>query len=120
MLLRPVDGNGDILPVAAASDMLSGPAAMGQLARNRLRLLKGDWWESPDEGFRMLELLREDRITERNVDQLSSYLSSFLLETPGVVAVDDVEAEMFGRQFSFACRLIGEEGSEHLTWSVGL
>jgi len=118
VLIRPVDTSGDILPVSSVSSLLSGPTAMGQLARNRLRLLKGDWWETPEEGFQALELIRNDRITENNVDQLSAYISSFLLETPGVIAVEEVDAEMTGRTFSYACRLIGEDGSENLSWSL--
>ena len=118
MLLRPVDENGDILPVHSVSDMLSGPAAVGRLACDRLRLLRGDWWESPDEGFQILELLREDRVSERNLDQLSDTISAFLLETSGIIAVDDVQTEMTGHVFSYSCRLICEDGTTDVAYEA--
>ena len=62
MLFRPVDASGDILPVRSSSDLLSGPEAVAQLAANKLSLLKGDWWEYPEDGFFVLEFMREERL----------------------------------------------------------
>ena len=118
MTLRPVDASGDILPVHSVSDMLSGPEAVGRLACDRLHLLCGDWWESPDEGFQILDLLREKRFSEQNLDQLSDTISAFLLETAGVVAVDDVQADLTGHTFSYSCRLICEDGTTDVVYEA--
>ena len=118
MLIRPMDASGDILPVRSAAEMLSGPAAVRRLAADRLRLLRGDWWESPDEGFQILELLREDRISEQNLERLSDMISAFLLETPEVAAVDEVRAELNGHMFSYSCRLICEGGSAEVDYET--
>ena len=118
MLIRPVDALGDILPVRSAAEMMSGSAAVGRLAADRLRLLRGDWWESPDEGFQILELLREDRISEQNLERLSDMISAFLLETPEVAAVDEVRAELTGHVFSYACRLICEGGTAEVEYEM--
>ena len=51
MLLRPVDASGDILPVISSSVLLSGPEAVALLVQDRLSLLRGEWWENPENGF---------------------------------------------------------------------
>ena len=47
MRIRPVDQNGDVLPVLHASDMFSGSVAVAKLVEDRLNLYSGDWWENP-------------------------------------------------------------------------
>ena len=42
MRLRPVDQNGDVLPVLRISDLLTGPPAVAQLVENRLKLFAGE------------------------------------------------------------------------------
>ena len=43
MVIRPVDENGDVLPVLSPSDLSRGVPANALLARDRLQLLTGDW-----------------------------------------------------------------------------
>ena len=57
MILRPVDAASDILPVSSSSDLLSGPEAVARLAAYKLSLLKGDWWEYPEDGFFVMEFI---------------------------------------------------------------
>ena len=83
MLLRPVDASGDILPVLSSSALLSGPEAVALLIQDRLSLLRGEWWETPENGFFLLEELRESRITEADAASISSQISAYIRETPG-------------------------------------
>ena len=46
MILRPVDENGDILPVLSSADLIRGAPATARLVKDRLELLSGDWWEN--------------------------------------------------------------------------
>ena len=64
MRLRPVDANGDILPVRSSGDLLSGAEAVALLVKDRLSLLRGEWWENPEMGFGILERLRPSLLTE--------------------------------------------------------
>ena len=84
MLLRPVDASGDILPVLSSSALLSGPEAVALLVQDRLSLLREEWWETPENGFLLLEELRESRITEADAASISSQISAYIRETPGV------------------------------------
>ena len=118
MLLRPVDTSGDILPVLSTSALLTGPDAVARLVYGRLSLLAGEWWENPDKGFRILEALRSSRLTEADASMLSSQVTEYIRETPGVLDVEDVEFSVSGREFRYACTVLSEEGSAVIHYSV--
>ena len=110
MKIRPVDENGDILPVLQIANMVSGPAAVSRLAECRLNLLSGDWWENPEHGNEILRMLQESRMTEADAQALSGYLSSYVKETSGVLDVRDVKWNLDGTRFSWSCKVMTEEG----------
>ena len=118
MKVRPVDSSGDILPVLFSSVMVSGPEAVVVLVRDRLNLLIGEWWENPAWGCEIFEMLRSGRFTAQDVPSLVSYLSSYILGTPGVRAVEDIAAAVNGRQFSFSCKVITDDGSRKVCYQL--
>ncbi len=120
MLLRPTDDSGDILPVLSSSVLVSGPEAVARLVRYRLNLLSGEWWENPAWGCGVFDMLRDRRITEQDVSALSSYLCSYISATRGVRSVDDVKTAVSGRRFTLSCRVLTEEGSGKVVYSVVL
>ena len=63
MVIRPVDEDGDILPVLSPVNLLKGVKAETELIRDRLHLLSGDWWENPFWGNAALDMLKENRYT---------------------------------------------------------
>ena len=110
MTLRPMDETGDILPVSSVSRMCSGPSAAGILAFLRLKLYQGDWWEDESDGCEILELLRRNRISSGNLSLLSSSLSAYLAQTPGVLDVRDAEISISGHLASYSCKLVTGDG----------
>ena len=118
MNLRPVDASGDILPVLSSAALLSGVEAVTALVRYRLNLLAGEWWENPARGCGILDMIRSGRMTEQDVPALVSCLSSYIQSTPGVRAVENVTAAVSGRQFSFSCRIVTEDGSGEVDYSI--
>ena len=78
MLLRHVDASGDILPLLSSYDMLSGQEAVALLVQDRLSLLRGEWWENPENGFFILETMQASRITEADASVLSSQISAYV------------------------------------------
>ncbi len=110
MLSRPVDVSGDILPVLSPSDLLSGVSAVAVGVRDHLRMYAGDWWENPELGNEILDLLSDSRCTDQDAETLSSYLVSYLLEFPGVQSVTDVSSAFSGRVFNFTCTVHTETG----------
>ena len=117
MILRPVDAYGDICPVSSSSDLLSGPEAVAQLAAYKLSLLNGDWWEYPEDGFFVLEFMREERLSEANAGMFASRVTEFIRGVEGVFEVDDVKFETDGRVFRYSCQLLTEEGPAALEYA---
>ncbi len=120
MILRPVDASGDILPVLSSSDMLSGPEAVALLVQDRLFLLRGEWWENPENGFFILETMQAGRITEADASMLSSQISAYVRETPGVRDVANVRFSVEGRRFSWSCEVMTEEGNTPVNYETDL
>ena len=110
MLLRPVDSSGDILPVLKGTAMLSGAEAAARMAEYRLNLYTGDWWENPSRGNEILDLLKESRLTEADAQALSTYLSSYIRETPGVKDVRDQQSAVTDRRLVFSCTVDTDQG----------
>ena len=105
ILLRPVDSTGDILPVLSVSFCLKDSAAVAQLALYRLKLLKGEWWESPSRGCTIMETLQSSRLTEESTERLSADLTAYIRDTEGVTAVEEVIWKTDGRTLHWSCRL---------------
>lgn len=59
MLCRPIDTDGDMTPVGASSQMLSGAQAVAEAVKSRLHLLLGEWWEDTSLGFVVPRLVFE-------------------------------------------------------------
>ena len=120
MLLRPVDASGDILPVLSTSALVSDPESVVLLVRDRLNLLSGEWWENPAWGCEVFEMMRAGRVTAQDVSALSSYLSSYIGTTRGVLSVEDVHTAVSGRRFTYSCRVLTEKGSGNVSFSASL
>ena len=111
MKIRPVDQNGDVLPVPHVSDMLSGSMAVAKLVEDRLKIYFGDWWENREWGNEILQMLREGRLTEVDAQSLATYLAGYVRETDGVREVQDERWALEGGRFSWACMVITEYGT---------
>lgn len=118
MILRPVDASGDMCPVASSRDLLSGSEAVALLVKYRLSLLQGEWWENPAIGFPVLEDLRSSRLTEEGAKMLSSVITAYIRNTPGVQSVEDVRRGIFGRELSYACTVLTKEGTTDVVFSA--
>jgi len=109
--LRPVDQNGDVLPVLHVSDLFSGALAVAKLVEDRLNLLSGDWWENPSWGNEILRMLQEGRLTEADAQAVSTYLAEYVRETVGVRDVRNEKWSVAGRRFGWECTVITEYGT---------
>ena len=118
MIYRPVDENGDALPVLSASDLLRDTGAVAALAKNRLALLAGDWWENPTWGNAIVEMLKESRLTEADGRAIASYLSSYVRETAGVLDVRDVQYSMEEGRLCFSCVIESDKGSANVQYEI--
>ena len=118
MLLRPADASGDLLPVPSSSALLSGPKAVARLAEYRLSLLRREWWENPENGFFVLDILQGSRISEADVSALSSQITAYVRETPGIREVEDVRFSVDGKRFSWSCSVQTKEGTAAVLYEL--
>ena len=112
MLSRPVDSSGDVLPVLTPADLLSGPEAAAAGLSDHLRLFAGDWWEYADRGNEIPDLLSAGLRSERDLETLSGYLTSYVRDFPPVSSVSDAHASFSGRTFTFSCTVRTGSGGE--------
>ena len=117
MILRPVDQNGDILPVLVSASLLKGAGAVTRLVKDRLELLAGDWWENPAWGNPVIDMLKESRLTEADTQALANYITSYIRQTDGVLEVEEVVFSMEGKTFSYSCLVDTEDGSAEIDYS---
>ncbi len=116
MICRPLDAGGDILPVLSSSDLLTGARAVAELVRNRLWLIAGDWWENPDWGNGILEMLKESRLTEADQQVLANYISGYIRKPPGVLDVREVKVAVEGRRFRYSCEIVTADGTAQISF----
>ncbi len=118
MILRPVDNNGDILPVVTSASLLRDALAVARLVKDRLELLAGDWWENLSWGNGIINMLQESRLTEADTQALVSYLTSYIRGTSGVLDVRDAVGSVSGKQFSFSCIVDTEYGEAVINYEL--
>ena len=118
MILRPTDDTGDILPVLSSSALLSGARAVARLVEDRLNLYVGDWWENPARGNQVIEMLRENRLTEADAQAMATYLTSYIRKMDWVEDVREVRFAVEDRRFSYSCLVLTEEGSAQMSYSI--
>lgn len=111
MVYRTTDENGDMMPITAQSQMLTGVDAVMAAVVSRLRLLYGEWWEDESLGFRVPEFLFNGVRQKNGRDMLASYITSYIMETEDVTSVRGVTAEMIDRKLQYACTVITAYGS---------
>lgn len=110
MLCRPLDADDDMRPVGNQKQMLSSKEAVLEAVKSRLHLLLGEWWENENLGFVVPRLIYEGIRTEEGRTMLVNYITAYIAQTPGVVAVRDVSGAVEGRALAYTCTIITEYG----------
>ena len=116
MRIRGRDENGDILPVLGLADLVSGGEAVALLVKDRLTMYTGEWWENPEWGNGILEMLKESRLTEADQQVLANYISGYIRKTPGVLDVREVKVSVEGRRFRYSCEIVTENGTARVQY----
>ena len=112
MISRNVDDSGDILPVTSPGDLASGSDAAAIGLADHLRMFTGEWWEYPDRGNGIFDLVAGERVTEKQIPALCSYLSSYVMSFPEVVQVSDVQGAVMNGVFSYSATAWMASGEE--------
>ena len=103
---RPVDVSGDILPVLSPADLASGTEAVAIGLADHLRVFTGEWWEKPELGNGIFDLIAGERVTEKYVPALCSYMSSYLMGFPEVEQVTEAQGAVRNGEFTYTATAI--------------
>jgi len=106
MTSRNVDDSGDILPVVSPGDLARGTDAAAIGLADHLRMFTGEWWENPENGNGIFDLIAGERVREKQVPALCSYLSSYVGSFPEVEEVTDVQGRLMNGVFSYTATTI--------------
>ena len=102
MLVRPVDANGDMMPIEYSEQLITGGKAVAQVVTQRLLLYFGEWWEDEEAGFRIPQFLA-DGVRSENLQMLQKYISSYVAGTEGVDSVTSSSIILIGRTMTYRC-----------------
>ena len=102
MICRNADASGDILPAVSPGDLATGTEAAAIGLADHLQMFTGEWWEKPEQGNQIFDLITGERVTEKQIPALCSYLSSYVMSFPEVVQVSDVQGNVVNGVFSYS------------------
>ena len=118
MVLHNRDSVGDWLPVVGSGDRLTGAEAVARLVTDRLRVFQGEWWENASVGNPALEMLKDYRITDNNLNQVINAITEFIRETDGVIAVENVQGTVEDRKIHYSCTVVTAYGEQVVAISL--
>jgi len=87
VLYRPVDSQGDMIPITRKSRLQHGAEALAEAIKSRMRLHRGEWFEDPDAGSPVLDLLVNDKVTENYMGAIAHQIVGYIAETTGVKSI---------------------------------
>lgn len=105
LVYRGLDENGD-MRLGDSNAHLSKLEAMAQVLKTRLAAVEGEWWEG-DEGaipYFGGEILGALNSPQRK-DTIDLMVIDRIMNTVGVIGVDNVESSISNRQYHFTCKV---------------
>lgn len=113
MIVRPIDANGDMMPVWNDSQMLSGADAVAQVVKERLCFYQGEWWEDDELGIGLPDFIA-DNVRKSDIDLLAKYITSYIAETRGVAEISGITAKYNKGVLSLRCLIIADDGQSEV------
>ena len=113
MVVRPVDSDGDMMPVQNLDQLLSGTPAVAQIIHDRLKFLYGEWWEDETLGFQVPKFL-VDNVRFNETGMLEMYISDYIASTEGVRIIKDVNMEHSHHKLTYSCKVIAGDSEEQM------
>ena len=113
MVVRPVDTDGDMMPIQNLDQLISGAPAVAQIVQDRLHLLYGEWWEDETLGFRVPKFLVEN-VRFGDTGMLEMYISDYIAGTEGVRIIKDISTDFTDHKFTYKCAVNTGDSTEEL------
>ncbi|MGO4678220.1 hypothetical protein AB4Z40_35775, partial [Bosea sp. 2YAB26] len=95
--------DGDYTFGGNANDFIEGVQAVSQAIKTNLLLLKGEWWESTDEGLPLFQNILGQSGTPEHVQATDLLVQEVILKTPGVTRIKNFKSSYENRSYSLTC-----------------
>ena len=103
LIYRRLDENGDMVFGQANTGHLRTLDAMAQVLKTRLAAVEGEWWEGDDGALPYFTQILAGRATEANRQAFDLLVVDRIMDTKGVVSVENIESSVENRRYSFRC-----------------
>lgn len=100
---RRLDDGDDMLFGANGTGFLEGLPAMRQVLQTRLRAIAGEWWEGDDGALPYMTEYVGAIPTQAKRNALDLMVVERILDTRGVISVDNIKSGYSNRHYHFTC-----------------
>lgn len=98
--IHAVDASGDWVYGHGDADVWEGLEAMRLAIRYRLQAVADEWWQGDEGAIPWMTQVLGQRMRP---DELTLLITARILDTVGVVSIDNIVSEMVGRSYHFKC-----------------
>lgn len=103
MKYRMLDVNGDYCFGRGQQNITFGKYAVSQAIKTRLNLLKGEWWESIDEGLPLFQNILGQTGGLNNILIVDNLIKERIIKTQDVLSIKNFESNFENRIYTFNC-----------------
>lgn len=103
LMYRKRDANGDMIWGHGSNDYLTGLEAMAEVIRSRLQAIRGEWWEGDETALPYYDEIITAYQTEQNRAIIDLMIIERIMDTRGVLSVENVSSSLENRKYVFKC-----------------
>lgn len=107
---RRLDGAGDMVFGSGPNAFLTDLEAVTQSIRTRLKLLRGEWWERPQDGLPLFQRILGRPCTDAQRTAVDLILIDRITDTLHVTGTSNSQSWYEGRTYHFRCSVQTEFG----------
>ena len=100
---RKRDEDGDMVFGNGSKDYLTGIEAMAETIRSRLQAVQDEWWEGDETALPYFDEVISAYQTEENRAIIDLMVIQRIMDTRGVLSVEDVYSAIGNRKYQFQC-----------------
>lgn len=108
---RRLDGEGDMVFGSGLNAFLTDLEAVTQSVQTRLKLLRGEWWERPQDGLPLFQRILGKPCTDAQREAVDLILIETIADTRHVTGVSNAKSWFDGRAYRFTCSVQTEFGT---------
>ena len=98
--IHAVDADGDWVYGHGEADVWNGLEAMRLAIKYRIQAVAGEWWQGDPGAIPWMTRVLGSRM---QTEELTLLITTRILDTVGVLSIDNIVSDMIGRAYHFKC-----------------